>query len=124
MGYLDNILDRDRWREAPGRTGFEAALCVVGAPVCLAGELSERAGETAQELRTAARDVRDGVVGEGGTIERLIERLANAAQQPLLRVENIMMWGAIGLIAIFAVVAVGALVYFTWPIVWPLIVGK
>jgi hypothetical protein len=121
VSIWDDITDPDRWRDAPGRTAAQAAACVVtGGTLCIAGEMSERAGETAAELRSTAEDLREGVAGEGG----LVERLSNAAEQPLLRLENILMWGAIGLIAIAAMVVIGAVVYFTWPIVWPLIVGR
>lgn len=121
MSLWDDITNADNWREFPGRTGTQAAVCAAtfGA-VCVASELAERAGETAEELRQTAQNAREGILGEGG----VIERASRAAEAPLLRIENVMMWGAIGLIAILAMIAIGALVYFTWPIVWPLIVGR
>lgn len=121
MSWLRDILDPAQWSTEPVATAAKTVACTIGAPVCLAVEVSETQGRAAEleriRLEQAAR-------AERGTIGNALHDFVGAGDQVLDRFDettsNInrgLMWVSIAIIAIFAIVLIGAIVYFALPFV-------
>lgn len=96
-----------------------AAACVVGAPLCLADHVAEQAGARAERVYREGLERYDELREDApGLIDRVtggVERVTNAATEPLDRLSSIMMWGAIALGIVAALIVLGVLLYFAWP---------
>lgn len=122
MGLLDDATDAANWSEHPARTAGQAALCLLGAPFCLAQNLGEEAGVQAERLR---RDTIAQIDATRDAVEREVDETRRAVTEPSFverirdsidSVEGIMMWIAIGIAIVAGLIVLGVGLYFLWPV--------
>lgn len=122
MGWLADATDPTAWRESPGTTAAEAVGCVLLAPFCLAHEAGAAAGReagrrTANAATAAAEGARATVQeagGAGGFFDEAaggFERVADATTRPIDSTTELVSEVKWVVIAILALVVVGALWY-------------